>query len=163
MRAFMTFDGGARPTNPGHAGFAVVIDFPGTKKKRQVISRYIGKKTNNIAEYTGLIVGIKYAKELGARELFIVSDSKLVVEQVNGRWKCKTKHIVDLCEEAQKLLERNFPGAWELRWKKRLNNTVADDYCTKAINHGMNRNPWTPAKIKEKRVGEVHDPFAPRP
>ena len=63
MRALAYFDGGCRPRNPGHAGIAVVVKLGGRK---HILSRYIGIHTNNYAEYTGLIVAVKYAHSLGA-------------------------------------------------------------------------------------------------
>ena len=64
-----TFDGGCRPKNPGYAGFAVVIDLDG---EEHILSRLIGIHTNNWAEYTALIVAIKYARHLGAEQLEVV-------------------------------------------------------------------------------------------
>ena len=85
IQASMSFDGGVRGGNPGHAGFAAVITIAGTK---HTIARPMrGLNTNNDAEYMGLIVGLKYASHLGVTAIDIYSDSKLVVEQVNGNWR----------------------------------------------------------------------------
>jgi ribonuclease H / adenosylcobalamin/alpha-ribazole phosphatase len=138
IHAGMSFDGGVRGGNPGHAGFAAVIIIAG---KMHTIARPIpGLNTNNYAEYMGLIVGAKYASHLGADEIDITSDSKLVVEQVNGRWECKNHDMRLLCSEAQDLLEKLFPGSWTLGWLPRLSNVVADAACAQAVRCAM--NPW---------------------
>lgn len=161
-KAIVSFDGGARPTNPGHAGFACVVTV-GSQEK--VISRYIGITTNNVAEYYGLIVGIKYAHFLGARELTIFTDSKLVREQVLGNWQCKSESLKTYMYEARDLLKKLYTQdgelLYEIVWQKRDKNSDADDYCTKAITWGRNLNPFTPSSIKVKRgVGAIEDPFA---
>jgi ribonuclease HI len=102
--ALAHIDGGCRvrmgfkPTNPGHAGFAVVIDLDG---EEFILSRYIGFASNNVAEFTALIVAIKYARHLGAEALEVISDSKLVVEQTHGRWRMKSDDLRPLCLEAR--------------------------------------------------------------
>ena len=136
MHASMSFDGGVRGGNPGHAGFAAVIDLAG---EQHTIARPLrGPHTNNDAEYMGLIVGTKYAKYLGSDTIAIYSDSKLVVEQVNGRWQVKTESIRLLRREARDLLDKFYPGAWTLEWIPREQNTVADAACAKAVLCAMN-------------------------
>ena len=149
-------DGGARPTNPGHAGFAVVINLDG---REFILSRYIGRHTNNWAEFTGLIVAVKYANDLGAEALEVVSDSKLVVEQVHGRWRLRNDDLRPLVYEARKLLERYYPGRWKLTWARREENTQADYYCGLAIQAGRYRNPWTRRSLKDQSPGKIIDPF----
>jgi ribonuclease HI len=156
--AVMYFDGGCRPTNPGHAGFAVVIELDGNEF---ILSRYIGKTTNNVAEYTGLIVGIKYARHLGAEALEVTSDSRLVVEQVHGRWRVKSADLKPYVTEARGLLNRHYPSRWSLVWSARANNVKADHYCGLAINAGRNKNPFLPNSIRAKRPGKIIDPFSP--
>ena len=157
MRALAHFDGGCRPTNPGHAGFAVVINLEG---EEFILSRYIGWRTNNFAEYMGLIVTVKYARHLGASELEILSDSKLVVEQTNGRWRVKSDEIRPLVTEVRKFLDKHFPHAWSLEWFERADNSKADQLCTMAIQAGRFRNPWTRRHLKDSSPGQIIDPFA---
>ena len=152
MKAVIFFDGGCAPKNPGHAGFAVVVRLDG---KKHILSRYIGIHTNNFAEYTGLIVSVKYAKELGATSVEIYSDSQLVVKQINGEWKIKSDDVRPLAIQAKDLLMRHYPMAWELKWVPREKNVLADHYCTLALNHGRNKNPW----MKKKRPERIIDPF----
>ena len=158
--ALATFDGGCRPKNPGYAAIAVVIDLDG---EEFILSRFIGIHTNNWAEYVGLIVAIKYARHLGAEQLEVVSDSRLVVEQVHGRWRVKEPTLKPLCSEARNLLDRHFPSRWSLVWAAREANVKADYYCGLAINAGRNRNPFVPQRLKDKRPGMIIDPFQSSP
>ena len=160
MRAVAHIDGGARPTNPGHAGFAVVIHlYPGGTM--HLLSRYIGWRTNNAAEYFALITAIKYAKALGAQELEVRSDSRLVVEQVQGRWRVREESLRPLQREARELLAQLFPSAWSLDWVSREDNVQADQICGEAIQAGRFRNPWLRRHLKDKSSGNIVDPFDP--
>src|ERR1044071_8646235 len=80
-------DGGARG-NPGPAGFGVVIKDQ-TGNKVAELSEYIGRETNNVAEYRGLLAALSYAVEHGARALKVISDSELMVRQMKGIYKVK--------------------------------------------------------------------------
>lgn len=147
MIAHVYWDGGARPKNPGHAGFAVLVQ---TDDGERVISRYIGIHTNNYAEYTGLIVGIKMAADMGCDEIVMTGDSKLVIEQVSGNWRCNKDDLRNLMYRAQKLLDDHFRDAWEFIHVRghqgHEQNERVDELCTDAIKHGMStlksNNPW---------------------
>ena len=158
MRAKAHIDGGARPTNPGHAGFAVVIHLDG---HTHVLSRYIGWRSNNVAEYFALIMAVKYARGLGASHLEVFCDSKLVVEQVLGRWRVKSDELRPLSREARESLDKFFPGAWSLTWVRREDNSEADSFCTKAIQAGMYANPWVRRHFSKGQRGKIIDPFRP--
>lgn len=136
--ATMHVDGGCRPTNPGPAGIAVVIDLA---KKQYVLARPVGIKTNNQAEYMALIVGIKYAHTLGANGIDIYCDSKLIVNQMQDRWHVSERHLADFRHEARALLDTFFTKNWDLTWVKRDKNKLADAACTQAI---LSNNPWIP-------------------
>lgn len=155
--AAVHIDGGARPTNPGHAGFAVVIDLDG---EEFILSRYIGWATNNVAEFTALIVAVKYARHLGAESLEVTSDSRLVVEQTHGRWRLRSADLKPLVMEARDLLVRHFPHRWELTWTARKNNVKADYYCGLAIQAGRFSNPWLRKFLKDQSPGKIIDPFS---
>ena len=131
MRAVAHIDGGARPTNPGHAGFAVVIKLDDGSE--HVIARYIGWRTNNVAEYFAMIMAVKYARGLGAEALEVFSDSRLVVEQVHGRWRVKSDDLRPLNREVKDFLAKHFSNAWSLTWVSREDNKEADELCTQAI------------------------------
>ena len=157
MRALAHIDGGCRPTNPGHAGFAVVVELGG---EEHILSRYIGWASNNVAEYSALIVAVKYASHLGAETLEVISDSRLVVEQVHGRWRMRSNGLRPLNSEARTLLTRFFPDAWSLTWAARNENVKADYYCGLAIEAGRFSNPWVRRHLKHARPGKIIDPFA---
>lgn len=104
MKVTIYTDGGARG-NPGPAATGVVIK----DEKGKVLSAfgdYLGKQTNNYAEYMAIISGLKKALDLGATEVECVADSKLVVEQLNRRWKVKEPTLQKLFIEAWNLMQR---------------------------------------------------------
>jgi ribonuclease HI len=98
-------DGGARG-NPGPAAIGAVVLDPSTTPPTRlaVVSERIGDTTNNVAEYKALIAGLEAARAFPSREMRVRADSKLVVEQVGGRWKVKQAHLKPLRERACDLL-----------------------------------------------------------
>jgi ribonuclease HI len=100
------FDGGARG-NPGPAAIgAVVLDPSSTPPTRlAAVSERIGETTNNVAEYRALIAGLEAAAATPARAVKVRGDSKLVIEQVAGRWKVKQEHLRALQARARELLQ----------------------------------------------------------
>jgi ribonuclease HI len=123
-------DGGARG-NPGPAGYgAVVID---ATTGQVLVERLggLGVTTNNVAEYQGLIAGLRAAQERGAREVDVRLDSKLLVEQMSGRWKIKQPHLRPLAAEAAELI-RSF-DAVTFSWIPREQNSRADALANKAM------------------------------
>jgi ribonuclease HI len=155
--ALMHIDGGCRPTNPGHAAAAVVIVLDGDEF---VLSRYIGWRTNNYAELTALIIGVKYACHLGAEALEVRSDSMFVVEQAHGRRRIHVTTLKPLVVEARDLLHRLFPNRWDITWVARKENVNADYYCGLAIQAGRYQNPWLRKHLKDKSPGRIIDPFS---
>ncbi|MDQ3963013.1 MAG: ribonuclease HI family protein [Actinomycetota bacterium] len=104
MRATLYADGGARG-NPGPAGIGVVL----TDESGEVIgevARGIGAATNNVAEYSALLVGLELALEKGVTDLEICMDSELVVSQVRGEWKIKNDRLRQLAVAARALMGR---------------------------------------------------------
>ncbi len=104
MKLTIYTDGGARG-NPGPAATGVVIK-DDTGKKVSAFGDYLGKQTNNYAEYIAIISGLKKALELGADEVECIADSKLVVEQLNRRWKVKEPTLQKLFIEAWNVLQK---------------------------------------------------------
>lgn len=101
-------DGGARG-NPGPAGIGAVIlleNGAGSSETLATVSKFIGVTTNNVAEYTALIEGLKEAKKLGARVVEIRCDSELVVRQLSGEYKVKSSSLKCYHAEAKKLLSQ---------------------------------------------------------
>ncbi len=124
-------DGGSRG-NPGvAAGGAAVVDL-GTGEVLAELGVYCGTTTNNVAEYRGMIEGVRAALELvpGA-ELVIRMDSKLVVEQMSGRWKVKHDGLKPLNAEAQALLAG--AGSYVYEWVPREQNKLADKLANEAM------------------------------
>jgi ribonuclease HI len=97
-------DGAARG-NPGPAGIGVVVQKPDGRVLAR-LSRGIGIATNNVAEYTAAIEGLQHAAGIQARSVTLRSDSKLLIEQLSGRWRVKNPTLIRLHQEARKLLAR---------------------------------------------------------
>ncbi|MCW5933257.1 MAG: ribonuclease HI family protein [Fimbriimonadia bacterium] len=127
MKAFLYTDGASRG-NPGDAGIgAVLMDENGTVLDQ--ISEYIGKTTNNVAEYTALIRGLELANQHGVSELVWCSDSELIVRQWTGIYRVKDLTLQELFEKA-KALSTPFL-TMEARHILREYNRIADSLATK--------------------------------
>jgi ribonuclease HI len=102
--ATLHFDGGSRG-NPGPAGYGFVI-VRSDGERMDAAGDAIGIATNNVAEYRGLIEGLRRALELGIRQLTVQGDSKLVIEQMKGAWKVRAEGLRALHGEARELARR---------------------------------------------------------
>ena len=103
-RAVLHTDGAARG-NPGPAGAgAFLADEDG--RELGSFKLFLGKTTNNVAEYKALILGLTKALELGVRHLEARLDSELLVKQLNGQYRVKSPHLKPLYEQARDLLQR---------------------------------------------------------
>jgi ribonuclease HI len=126
-------DGAARG-NPGPAGAgAVVTDTHGVTLAR--LGKFLGRQTNNHAEYMGLIIGLEAARERGAREVEIFADSQLLIRQLEGRYKMKSETLRPLFLEAQQLL-KSFSRV-KLMHIPREENGAADEMSNRAIDERM--------------------------
>ena len=124
-------DGAARG-NPGPAGIGVVIATPdGTVI--DTIAEGIGETTNNVAEYTAVREGLRRASALGAQEVLLRSDSRLLIEQLRGRFRVKAPHLKPLHAEVLELSRRFSSIRWEHVPRER--NTGAD----RLANEGVDR------------------------
>ena len=122
-------DGGSRGT-PGPAGYGVVLhDCQGRVLAERGV--FIGRATNNEAEYQGLIAGLKMARELGAASVSVRADSQLIVRQVNGEYRVRCAHLRPLYEEAHSLLE-SF-ATWRIEHIRREQNCRADELANQAM------------------------------
>ncbi|MGP5207837.1 bifunctional RNase H/acid phosphatase [Corynebacterium casei] len=131
MKVIIYADGGSRG-NPGTAGSGTVIYAADGKTILDEIVYVVGKQsTNNVAEYYGLLRGVERAAELGATEVEFFMDSKLVVEQINGRWKIKHPDMQKLAVEARKYI--NTFDSFSLSWVARAKNSVADKLSNDAM------------------------------
>jgi len=96
-----------------------------------VIARPLGMQTNNFAEYTAVVLALRRAAELGADELELILDSKLIVEQLSGRWKVRHPVIARLAAQAQ--AELRTMRSWKIRHEPRANNRAADALANLAL------------------------------
>jgi ribonuclease HI len=122
-------DGGARG-NPGPAAAAAVVSTPGGEVLDEA-HEVLGVATNNVAEYRGLLLGLRRARELGATEVEVVNDSELVAKQVNGQYKVKHPDMRPLHAEATAALEAF--DRWTVRSVPRAQNAVADALVNAAL------------------------------
>jgi probable phosphoglycerate mutase len=125
-------DGGARG-NPGPAGYGAVIHDPQGKKVAE-LSEYLGHHTNNYAEYQGLLGVLRYALEHGIAALHVVSDSELMVRQMNGIYKVKHPGLRKLYEEARQMVRQL--QHFEIRHALREHNQIADRLANEAMDKG---------------------------
>ena len=128
-------DGGSRG-NPGPSGYGAVIEDP-TGKVVARLSEFLGRQTNNFAEYKGLLAVLTWAQQHRVRQLRVVSDSELMVKQMKGQYKVASPGLRPLWEEA-KLLARNL-DRFEMRHTLRGGNKEADQLANDAMDKGTGR------------------------
>ncbi|MFI8361454.1 bifunctional RNase H/acid phosphatase [Streptomyces sp. NPDC085612] len=135
-------DGGSRG-NPGPAGYGAVVLDPATGETLAERAEYIGVATNNVAEYKGLIAGLTAARDLAPdAEVLVRMDSKLVVEQMSGRWKIKHPDMKPLAAEAARILPR---AQVTYEWIPRERNKHADRLANEAMDAGKRGAQWEPS------------------
>ena len=130
VRVVIEADGGSRG-NPGPAGFGCVVFSADHTTVLAEHKQFIGETTNNVAEYRGLIAGLEQARRLGANEVAVSMDSKLVVEQMSGRWKVKNPGMAELNQQARALAS-TF-DAVTFSWIPRERNAHADRLANEAM------------------------------
>jgi ribonuclease HI len=138
LRTLVVRTDGAARGNPGPASLgAVLIEAAGPASRRPdatpiaSISEYLGIQTNNVAEYTAVLRALSLAHELGAQAVDMLLDSKLIVEQLHGRWRVKDAKLMPLHAEAKALLSRF--SRWSATHVPRAQNKQADALCNEAI------------------------------
>ncbi|MFB6561053.1 bifunctional RNase H/acid phosphatase [Streptomyces sp. NPDC056400] len=135
-------DGGSRG-NPGPAGYGAVVLDPATGETLAERAEYIGVATNNVAEYKGLIAGLAAARDLASdAQVLVRMDSKLVVEQMSGRWKIKHPDMKPLAAEAARILPR---AQVTYEWIPRERNKHADRLANEAMDAGKRGEQWEPS------------------
>jgi len=135
VRKVRVFTDGAARGNPGPAGAgAVIFDADGRVLAR--LGRFLGKQTNNVAEYQALLLGLRRARQLGAREVEVRADSQLLVRQLQGKYAVKNEVLRRLHEEALALL-RGF-DRYQLAHIPREQNALADEMSNRAIDEQLN-------------------------
>jgi len=145
-RGFVIRTDGAARGNPGPASLGAALydlDRPDARDPRAVpdasISDYLGVPTNNVAEYTGVVRALALAQELGAREVHLLLDSKLIVEQLAGRWRVKDAKLIPLwtaCRQTLSTFDR-----WTAAHVPRAQNSVADALANEAIDRAQAGGP----------------------
>jgi ribonuclease HI len=128
-------DGGARG-NPGPAGYGAVLTGPNGEPLAE-LSEFLGVRTNNFAEYSGLLAVLEYALEHGHRRLKVVSDSELMVKQIQGKYRVNSPDLKPLWQEAKSRIARL--DAFEISHALRHKNKDADRLANQAMDRGMKR------------------------
>jgi ribonuclease HI len=128
-------DGGSRG-NPGPSGFGVYIQDESGKEVAE-LSEFLGRKTNNYAEYSGLLAALNFAIEQGHPQLKVVSDSELMVKQIKGQYRVNSPELRPLYDEAKRRIGRleKFQIQHVLRGK----NQEADRLANQAMDKGTGK------------------------
>ena len=133
-RVVRVYSDGAARGNPGPAGAgAVLTDAGGAVVAR--LGRFLGEKTNNVAEYEGLLLGLKHARDLGYREVEVRADSQLLIRQLKGEYAVRHAGLKPLHAEALRLLH-GF-DKYDLQHVPREENALADEMSNRAIDEEM--------------------------
>ena len=134
-------DGGSRG-NPGIAGYGALVRDPATGEILAEKAAYVGRVSNNVAEYSGLIAALELAHEIDP-DCWILAkmDSKLVVEQMSGRWKIKHADMQKLAAKARSVVN---PRRVKYEWIPRELNKDADRLSNEAMDAGTAGVPWKP-------------------
>ena len=153
MKVIVECDGGSRG-NPGPAGFGCVVWSADHGTLLAEHKQAIGITTNNVAEYRALIAGLEEARRLGADEVAVAADSKLIIEQMSGRWKVKHPDMAELHQQARALASTFDAVTYE--WIPRERNAHAD----RLANEAMDAAAGGGATIADPPAGAVAVPPA---
>ncbi|GAA3495928.1 hypothetical protein GCM10019016_030290 [Streptomyces prasinosporus] len=164
MREFIVeADGGSRG-NPGPAGYGAVVSDAATGRTLAETAEYIGVATNNVAEYRGLLAGLRAARELDPEAaVHVRMDSRLVVEQMSGRWKIKHPDMKPLAAQAARVFP---PERVTYEWIPRERNKHADRLANEAMDAGQRGGRWSASDARAASDGpDAPDarPAAPEP
>ncbi len=145
-------DGGSRG-NPGPAAAAYVLN-DATGAQLEAKAFFLGRATNNVAEYTSLIKALEAAAYKGSEQLSIISDSELIVRQITGQYRVKSEQIKPLFQQAMSLL--NGFNNWKIRHVTRDKNKQADSLVNQALDAKCDiegKQKYTKSKGKPIRLG----------
>ncbi|MGV9626733.1 bifunctional RNase H/acid phosphatase [Streptomyces sp. NPDC003487] len=161
MREFIVeADGGSRG-NPGPAGYGSVVRDAASGQTLAERAEYIGVATNNVAEYRGLLAGLRAAHELDPdATVHVRMDSKLVVEQMSGRWKIKHPAMKPLAAEAATVFP---PDRVTYEWIPRERNKHADRLANEAMDAGARGERWTPSASRAELDATASSSAVPEP
>ena len=129
-------DGGSRG-NPGPAGYGVHIE-DGKGAAIGELSEFVGRKTNNFAEYSGLLAALQFALDHGYRRLKVVSDSDLMVKQIKGQYRVNSPELRPLYEEAKRRIREL--DSFQIQHVLREKNRHADRLANEAMDRGMGKS-----------------------
>jgi probable phosphoglycerate mutase len=153
-------DGGSRG-NPGPSGYGAVVEDP----QGRVVARlgeFLGIQTNNYAEYSGLLAVLKWANENGTKYLRVVSDSELMVKQMQGKYKVASPVLRPLYEEARRRSRQL--GRFEMRHTLRGGNKEADQLANEAMDKGMGKTASQQVSGSASQSGQsFSNPATPTP
>ncbi|MBV7668433.1 bifunctional RNase H/acid phosphatase [Streptomyces halstedii] len=157
-------DGGSRG-NPGPAGYGAVVIDPDTAQVLAEAAEFIGVASNNVAEYRGLIAGLTAVRDLFPDtdvRVLVRMDSKLVVEQMSGRWKIKHPDMKPLAARAAEILPAS---SVTYEWIPRAENKHADRLANEAMDAGRRGGQWEPssstADLDTPRAAPEPEPSGP--
>ncbi len=134
-------DGGSRG-NPGPSGYGVVVQAEDGTVLAE-LNDFLGMRTNNFAEYSGMLAALEYALAHGLKRLRIVSDSELMVKQMRGQYRVQSPELRPLYEEAKRRAAKL--EAFQIEHVLRGKNKKADELANQAMDRGMQRKPDTRA------------------
>jgi ribonuclease H / adenosylcobalamin/alpha-ribazole phosphatase len=162
VKVVIEADGGSRG-NPGPAGYGAVVRTADRSTVLAEAKQAIGWATNNVAEYRALIAGLDAAVKLGATEADVFMDSKLVVEQMSGRWKVRHPDLVELHAQARKLAARFHRISYA--WVPRDHNSDADRLANEAMDAAAGvdelAEEFTPPVAEPAKTVAKQSPTAP--
>ncbi len=149
-------DGGARG-NPGPSGYGVVVEDEVGRPVAE-LSEFLGKQTNNHAEYSALLAAVSYALKHGFKALKVISDSELLVKQIRGEYKVSSPTLKPLFDQAMKMIDQF--DCFEIGHVLREKNREADRLANKAMDRGIARNTsmvkGDQAELVTSKVSEVN-------
>ena len=157
MKVIVEADGGSRG-NPGPAGYGSVVWTADHETVLAESKQAIGHATNNVAEYRGLIAGLEEATKVGATEVDVRMDSKLVVEQMSGRWQVKHPDLQVLIKQAMALATKFDRISYA--WIPRAENSHADRLANEAMDAAAELEEAVPGE-SEKAVKPAETPTSP--
>jgi ribonuclease HI len=142
-------DGGSRG-NPGPASYGVVVRDPRGEIVAK-LKKYIGRMTNNVAEYYGLIAALDYAQSQGIRQLRVEADSELMVKQMRGQYKVKSPELRPLFERARKMVQSL--ESFRIDHVYREQNAEADALANEAMDEAEGRPPRSATPAAKPSAG----------
>lgn len=146
-------DGGARG-NPGPAGYGVVLRSDDGAVLAE-LSEFLGIRTNNVAEYSGLLAALTWAVEHGIERLRVISDSELMVKQMRGQYRVQSPELRPLYDEAkrQSAKLKAFQIEHVLRGKNKRADELANQAMDRGAGGGMKQKTGAPSHVSESRHG----------